>query len=550
MNEIPARNFLNTPRGIKSWLFTLDHKRIGLMYLFGTAFFFFLGGLLALLIRMELMSPGQDILSATSYNQVFTLHGVIMIFLFIIPAIPAAMGNLMLPVMIGAKDVAFPRLNLLSWYVYLTGATIAIVSIILGSVDTGWTFYTPYSTTTETAVISLTFGALVLGFSSILTGINFIATVHRLRMPGMTWFKMPLFVWGLYATAIIQILATPVLAITLLLLIMERLFGIGIFDPAMGGDPVLFQHFFWFYSHPAVYIMILPGMGIISELISTFSHKKIFGYKAIAFSSVGIAFLSFLVWGHHMFTSGQSGYASMIFSFLTFLVGIPSGIKIFNWLATLYKGSITFEAPMLYALTFLFLFVIGGLTGMFLATLATDIHLHDTYFVVAHFHYVMFGGTFVAYLGGLHYWWPKIFGRRYNETLARIAAVMVFLGFNFTFFPQFIMGIKGMPRRYFNYPEQYQHLNAMSTMGSGLLGAGLLLVLIYLLVSIFKGRPTGNNPWGSLSYEWETTSPPPPENFTTPPALTHGPYDYDRVAVQRTTGVEPIPEEPTEARHS
>jgi cytochrome c oxidase subunit 1 len=548
MNEIPARNFLNTPKGIKSWLFTLDHKRIGLMYLFGTAFFFFLGGLLALLIRMELMSPGRDILSATSYNQVFTLHGVIMIFLFIIPAIPAAMGNLMLPVMIGARDVAFPRLNLLSWYVYLTGATIAIVSIILGSVDTGWTFYTPYSTTTETSVISLTFGALVLGFSSILTGINFIATVHRLRMPGMTWFKMPLFVWGLYATAIIQILATPVLAITLLLLIMERLFGIGIFDPAMGGDPVLFQHFFWFYSHPAVYIMILPGMGIISELISTFSHKKIFGYKAIAFSSVGIAFLSFLVWGHHMFTSGQSGYASMVFSFLTFLVGIPSGIKIFNWLATLYKGSITFEAPMLYALTFLFLFVIGGLTGMFLATLATDIHLHDTYFVVAHFHYVMFGGTFVAYLGGLHYWWPKIFGRMYNETLARIAAVMVFLGFNFTFFPQFIMGIKGMPRRYFNYPEQYQYLNAMSTMGSGLLGAGLLLVLIYLLVSIFKGRPSGNNPWGSLSYEWQTTSPPPPENFTTPPALTHGPYDYDTVAVQRTIDIEPGSEKPTEAR--
>jgi len=548
MNETPTRNFLNTPQGIKSWLFTLDHKRIGLMYLFGTAFFFFLGGLLALLIRMELMSPGRDILSATSYNQVFTLHGVIMIFLFIIPAIPAAMGNLMLPVMIGARDVAFPRLNLLSWYVYLTGATIAIVSIILGSVDTGWTFYTPYSTTTETSVISLTFGALVLGFSSILTGINFIATVHRLRMPGMTWFKMPLFVWGLYATAIIQILATPVLAITLLLLIMERLFGIGIFDPAMGGDPVLFQHFFWFYSHPAVYIMILPGMGIISELISTFSHKKIFGYRAIAFSSVGIAFLSFLVWGHHMFTSGQSGYASMVFSFLTFLVGIPSGIKIFNWLATLYKGSITFETPMLYALTFLFLFVIGGLTGMFLATLATDIHLHDTYFVVAHFHYVMFGGTFVAYLGGLHYWWPKIFGRMYNETLARIAAVMVFLGFNFTFFPQFIMGIKGMPRRYFNYPEQYQHLNAMSTMGSGLLGAGLLLVLIYLLVSIFKGRPSGNNPWGSLSYEWQTTSPPPPENFTTPPVLTHGPYDYDTVPVQRTTGKESILEDSAEVR--
>jgi len=505
------------------------------MYLFGTAFFFMLGGILAMLIRVELLDPGVDVMSVNTYNQVFTLHGVIMIFLFIIPAIPAALGNLMLPIMIGAKDVAFPRLNLLSWYVYVTGALIAVLSIYLGSVDTGWTFYTPYSSTTSTSVISLTFGAFVLGFSSVLTGINFIVTIHKLRAPGMTWFKMPLFTWGLYATAIIQVLATPVLAITLVLLILERLFSVGIFDPAMGGDPVLFQHFFWFYSHPAVYIMILPGMGIISELISTFSHKKIFGYKAIAFSSIGIAFLSFLVWGHHMFTSGQSEYAGMVFSFITFMVGIPSGIKVFNWMATLYRGSITFETPMLYALSFLFLFVIGGLTGMFLGSIATDVHLHDTYFVVAHFHYVMFGGTVVAYLGGLHYWWPKIFGRMYNETWGRISAILVFLGFNFTFIPQFILGSKGMPRRYFHYQEQFQSLHVMSTVGSWLLGLGLFITLFYLMVAIFRGKPAGNNPWGALTMEWQTTSPPPTENFTeSVVVMEHGPYDYDKVPTTRT----------------
>ncbi|MFQ6612628.1 MAG: cytochrome c oxidase subunit I [Fidelibacterota bacterium] len=534
MNNLPSQHYLNTPRGIKSWLFTLDHKRIGVMYLFGTAFFFMLGGILALLIRVELLDPGVDVMSANAYNQVFTLHGVIMIFLFIIPAIPAALGNLMLPIMIGAKDVAFPRLNLLSWYIYVTGALIAVLSIYLGSVDTGWTFYTPYSSTTSTSVISLTFGAFVLGFSSVLTGLNFIVTIHKLRAPGMTWFKMPLFAWGLYATAVIQVLATPVLAITLVLLILERLFSVGIFNPAMGGDPVLFQHFFWFYSHPAVYIMILPGMGIISELISTFSHKKIFGYKAIAFSSIGIAFLSFLVWGHHMFTSGQSEYAGMVFSFITFMVGIPSGIKVFNWMATLYKGSLTFETPMLYALSFLFLFVIGGLTGMFLASMATDVHLHDTYFVVAHFHYVMFGGTVVAYLGGLHYWWPKIFGRMYNETWGRISAILVFLGFNFTFIPQFILGSKGMPRRYFHYLEQYQNLHIMSTIGSWLLGLGLFITLFYLMVAIFKGKPAGNNPWGALTMEWQTTSPPPTENFKESPVMEHGPYDYDKVLTTRT----------------
>ncbi len=527
-----ARNYLNTPRGLKSWLLTLDHKRIGVLYLIAIMASFFLGGVFALLIRWELLNPGRDIMGPDTYNQVFTLHGAIMIFLFIIPSIPAALGNFVLPQMLGAKDVAFPRLNLASWYIYLFGALFAVYSMFSSAVDTGWTFYTPYSTETTTSVISMTMGAFILGFSSIFTGLNFIVTIHKLRAPGMTWRQLPLFVWALYATAIIQVLATPVLGITLLLLVLERVFGIGIFDPAMGGDPVLYQHFFWFYSHPAVYIMILPGMGIISELIAVFAHRKIFGYNAIAFSSLAIAFISFLVWGHHMFVSGQSPLAAMIFSFLTFLVGIPSGIKVFNWLATLYKGSISFATPMLYALSFLFLFTIGGLTGIFLGALATDVHLHDTYFVVAHFHYVMMGGTVMAFLGGIHYWWPKIWGRMYSEFWAKIAAVLVFIGFNVTFFTQFILGTKGMPRRYYNYLDQYQPLHAFSSIGSWILGLGFVVMLVYLLHSIYRGRPAGSNPWGALTLEWTNSSPPPPENFDEAPVLTHGPYDYDKVLVE------------------
>ena len=531
-SSVSEKNYLNEQKGIKSWLFTLDHKRIGILYMFSIMFFFFIGGLSAMLIRLELIRPQEVIVTAKVYNQLFTLHGAIMIFLFIIPGIPAILGNFVLPLMIGAKDVAFPRLNLMSWYIYIFGSLFAIFSIIHGAVDTGWTFYTPYSTSTDTSVISMTLGVFILGFSSIFTGINFIVTIHKLRAPGMTWFKMPLFVWASYATAIIQVLATPVLAITLLLLIAERVLGIGIFDPSMGGDPVLYQHFFWFYSHPAVYIMILPGMGIISETITVFSKKKIFGYNAIAFSSLGIALVSFLVWGHHMFTSGQSEFAAMVFSFLTFLVGIPSGIKMFNWLATLYKGSITFEAPMLYTLSFLFLFAIGGFTGIMLGALSVDVHLHDTYFVVAHFHYVMMGGTVMAFLAGIHYWWPKIWGRTYNEFWARIAAFLIFVGFNATFFTQFILGAKGMPRRYYTYMDQYQPLHAFSSAGAFVIGAGFMIMAFYLLHAIKHGKKVGKNPWGALTLEWTISSPPPSYNFETVPVIEDGPYDFDRIRVE------------------
>ena len=534
-NALGADNYLNHTRGWRSWLFTLDHKRIGVMYLVSILFSFFLGGMLALLVRTELLTPQRTIMSADTYNQVFTLHGAVMIFLFIIPGIPAALGNFVLPIMLGAKDVAFPRLNLTSYHLWIAGALLSLLSIVLGSVDTGWTFYTPYSTTTATAVIPITLGVFILGFASVFTGLNFIVTIHKLRPPDMGWFRMPLFLWGLYGTSIIQVLATPVLGITVLLLIVERLLGIGIFDPSLGGDPVLYQHFFWFYSHPAVYIMILPAMGVISELISVFSRKHIFGYKAIAYSSIAIAVISFLVWGHHMFTSGQSNLLSMIFSFLTFLVAIPSAIKVFNWVATMYKGVIELTTPMVYALSFLFLFGIGGLTGLFLGALATDVHLHDTYFVVAHFHYVMFGGTVIAFLGGLFYWWPKMFGRMYDETWGRIAAGLVFVGFNTTFFTQFVMGVQGMPRRYYNYLPEFKLYHQLSTLGSFVMGVGFFIAAGVLIHSLFRGRPAPANPWGAATLEWQTASPPPHDNFSTTPPVGD-PYDVEAFERDPATG--------------
>jgi cytochrome c oxidase subunit 1 len=524
-------DYLDDPPGLRSWLTTVDHKRIGLMYLWSVTFFMIVGGLFAMLIRLEHLTPGRTIMSAEQYNRVFTLHGAIMVFLVIIPAIPAALGNFALPLLLGAKDVAFPRINLMSLYLYWTGALMALGTLFMGGVDTGWTFYTPYSTTTGGGVTLMVLAAFVLGFSSIFTGVNFIATVHKLRAPGMGWFDMPLFCWGMYSTALIQILATPVLGITLLLLVMERVFHIGIFDPQLGGDPVLFQHFFWFYSHPAVYIMILPAMAVMSEVIPTFSHKTIFGYKAIAFSSVAIALLGFLVWAHHMFVAGMSTYAGAIFSFLTFFIAIPSAIKVFNWIATMWQGSIELRTPMLYAIAFLLLFTIGGLTGLFLASLATDVHLHDTYFVVAHFHFVMAGSNLFGLLAGLHYWWPKMYGRLYNETLASLGCVLTFIGFNATFLPQFVLGSRGMPRRYFNYLPQFQALHVASTIGSWILAAGLFLALATLLASLRRPKGMVDNPWGGKTLEWMTSSPPPTHNFEGQPLPQHGPYDYRPVPV-------------------
>ena len=513
-------------KGLRSWLTTTDHKRIAILYMVTVLTFFFVGGVFALLLRFELFSTGKNLFGADVYNQIMTYHGAVMVFMVIIPGIPAIFGNFFLPLQIGAKDVAFPRLNLASWYFLILGAAITLTSLFLNRIDTGWTFYTPYSISTYGSTVTVVLGAFVMGFSSILTGLNFIVTIHKLRAPGMSFFRMPLFVWSIYATAIIQVIATPVLAITLLLLIMERLLGVGIFDPKLGGDPVLFQHFFWFYSHPAVYIMILPAMGVISEIIAAFSRKAIFGYRAIAYSSFGIALVSFLVWGHHMFVSGQSELAGVIFSFLTMLVGVPTAIKMFNWLATLYRGSILLNAPMLYALGFMFLFAIGGVTGIMLATLALNVHFHDTYFIVAHFHYVMVGGTLMALVGAFYYWTPKMFGKMYHEKWAQISFLFIFMGFNITFFPQFILGAMGMPRRYYDYLPAYEPLNRVSTVGSWFIAFGFLIVLGTLLHALWRGRKAPNNPWGAKTLEWTIGSPPTLHNFEKKPRVKAGPYDY------------------------
>ncbi len=523
----PKLNYLNNGFSIKSWLLTKDHKRIAIMYLITVSMFFMAGGLYASAIRLELLTPASDLLESATYNKVFTQHGILMIFFFLIPSIPAVLGNFMLPIMIGAKDLALPRINLLSLYIYWIGGAFTIWALLQGGIDTGWTFYTPYSTTfSNTYVMAVGLGIFINGFSSILTGLNFIVTVHTMRAPGMTWFRLPLFVWAQYATSLVMILGTPVIAITVLLLAIERFAKVGIFDPSIGGDPILFQHMFWFYSHPAVYIMILPGMGVISELIANFSRKKIFGYEFIAFSSIAIAVFGFLVWGHHMFVSGQSIYAGLVFSFLTMVVAVPSAIKMFNWTATMYKGSVSFDTPMLYGIGFMGLFLIGGLTGLFLGAIGLTVHLTDTYFVVAHFHYVMVGGQVIAYLGGIHYWWPKMTGKMYSEFWGKISAMLVFIGFNLTFFPQFILGYQGMPRRYASYPPEFQVLNIFSTAGASVLGVGLIMPVIYLAHSLVRGKAAGDNPWMLPGLEWRTSSPPPTENFETMPVVTWEAYEF------------------------
>ena len=523
-------NYLNKEYGIRSWLLTTDHKRIALLYLASITFFFFIGGFFALLIRLELLTPAGDLVQADTYNKLFSMHGQVMIFFFLIPSIPAVLGNFLVPLMIGAKDLAFPRINLLSWYLYIIAGVIYLHCIVTGGVDTGWTFYTPFSTAfSNTRVIEAGIAIFIAGFSSILTGLNFVVTIHRMRAPGMTWSRLPLFIWAMYATSIIQLLGTPVLAITLLLVVFERAFNLGIFDPTRGGDPLLFQHLFWFYSHPAVYIMILPAMAVESEVVACFTRKRIFGYNFVAMSSIAIAVFGFLVWAHHMFVAGISLYSALIFSILSYLVAVPSAIKVFNWTATMYKGSISFTTPMLYAFGFIGLFTMGGLTGLFLACLGIDVHVHDTYFVIAHFHYIMVGGAVMGYLGGLHFWWPKISGRMYPEGWGRLAALLVFAGFNLTFFPQFILGYMGMPRRYWQYPPEFQVLNVLSTAGSTILAVGYVLPMVYFLWSMRYGKIASDNPWGAAGLEWQTSSPPPTFNFDETPEVTWEAYNYEEI---------------------
>ncbi|MFZ2008243.1 MAG: cbb3-type cytochrome c oxidase subunit I [Stellaceae bacterium] len=532
--ELPQRHgdsYLTDGTTISSWLLTHDHKRIAILYCLSITVFFFVGGAAAALIRLNLLSPQGLLLDAETYNRTFTLHGVVMVWLFLVPSIPTTFGNFMLPLMLGAKDLAFPRINLLSWYLFVLSGLIVLGGLIGGSVNTGWTFYEPLSSGYSSgALVVVVFGIFVNGFSSILTGLNFVVTIHRLRAPGLTWYRLPIFCWSTYSTSVILMLATPVLAVTLLLVAAEHLWHVGVFDPNFGGDPLLFQHMFWFYSHPAVYIMILPGMGVVSEIIPCFARKQIFGYHFIAWSSVAIAVIGFLVWGHHMFVSGESIYAALVFSFLSFIVAVPSAIKVFNWLATLHKGSISFEAPMLYALGFILLFTIGGLTGLFLATLAFDEHVTATYFVVAHFHYIMVGGMVSAYFAALHFWWPKVTGRLYPESWARFAAILIFFGFNLTFFPQFILGYLGMPRRYATYPPEFQVWNVFSSAGASILAIAYVLPLLYLGWSLFRGERAPNNPWGATGLEWQTASPPPTDNFRQTPRVTRRPYDYPKPA--------------------
>jgi cytochrome c oxidase subunit I len=526
-SPVAGGSYLTDGLTIRSWLTTTDHKRIAILYMATITIFFFIGGIAAAFVRYNLIVPEGMIGSAETYNRLFTMHGVVMVWFFLVPAVPVTLGNFLVPLMIGARDVAFPRINLLSWYLFVLAGAVVLYALFVGGLDTGWTFYAPFSSLYSKGYVAVAAIAIVItGFSSIATGLNFIITIHRLRAPGMTWYKMPVFLWSLYATSILLVLATPVLAMVLLLLTFERIFHVGVFDPAIGGDPLLFQHLFWFYSHPAVYIMILPGMGVISEIIPAFSSKELFGYKFVVWCSIGIAVISFVVWGHHMFVAGTSIYSALVFSILSFMVSVPSAIKVFNWLGTMHKGFIRFDAPMLYAIGFIGLFTIGGLTGLFVAALAADVHFHDTYFVIAHFHYIMVGGMVSAYFAGLHFWWPKITGRMYPEMWGRAAALVIFIGFNLTFFPQFILGYLGMPRRYHSYPADFQVLNVLSSAGAAILAAGYLLPLLYLTWSLRYGKQAGANPWNATGLEWKTPSPPPTENFAVTPTVTEPPYNY------------------------
>ena len=525
--QVERTHYLNVNYGLKSWLLTTDHKRIAILYMISITAMFFIGGAAATLIRLELLTPAGDLMSSDTYNKMFSIHGIVMVFFFLVPSIPATLGNFLVPMMIGAKDLAFPKINLASWYMYIAGAGLFLYVIAAGGVDTGWTFYPPFSSTYSNTHVTLAIVAIfIAGFSSIFTGFNFIVTIHRMRAPGMPWNHLPLFIWGHYATSVIMVLGTPVVAISLSLVALERAFHLGIFDPKLGGDPVLFQHLFWFYSHPAVYIMVLPSMAVVSEVVTTFSRKRVFGYHFVALASIMIAVIGFLVWAHHLFVAGISPYAALIFSLLSYCVAVPSAIKVFNWTATMYKGSISLTTPMLYSMGFIGLFTMGGMTGLFVASLGVDVHVHDTYFIIAHFHYIMVGGAVMGYLSGLHFWWPKMTGRMYPEVWGKIAAGILFVGFHLTFFPQFILGYMGMPRRYHAYPEEFQVLNVLSTAGASILAVGYVLPLIYLVWSLRYGAIAADNPYEATGLEWRTPSPPPTENFPETPVVTWDPYDY------------------------
>jgi cytochrome c oxidase subunit 1 len=525
--DLPT-SYITEENTLASWLLTRDHKRIALLFFVSITFFFFVGGFGAMMIRLQLLNPAGNLLQPDMYDRMFTMHGVTMVWFFLIPSIPTTFGNFLIPMMIGAHDLAFPRLNLGSWYVFNLSGLFLLYTFFVGGVDTGWTFYAPYSTFYANGhVLSAVAAVFLNGFSTIMTALNFVVSIHRLRAPGMTWMRLPLFVWAIYAVSIVMLLATPVLAMTLALVGIERWMGVGTYDPSLGGDPLLFQHMFWFYSHPAVYIMILPAMGVASELIACFARRPVFGYTGMAFAIIGIAVISFVVWAHHMFVAGISIYSAIVFSLMTFFVAVPSAIKVFNWTATLHKGRISFDAPMLYALGFVGLFTIGGLTGLMLATLPIDVHVHDTYFVIAHFHYIMVGGTVSAFFGGLHFWWPKITGRLYPEMWARVTAILTFIGFNLTFFPQFILGYLGMMRRYYTYPPEFQTWNVLSSAGASILAMAYVLPLFYLGWSLFFGERASANPWRATGLEWLTASPPPKDNFARTPTVKARPYQYN-----------------------
>jgi cytochrome c oxidase subunit I len=520
-------NYLTTENTVASWLLTKDHKRIALLFFASITFFFFVGGIAATLMRLNLATP-EGLLQPAVYNRMFTMHGVIMVWFFLIPSIPTTFGNFFIPMMIGARDLAFPRVNLASWYVFNLSGLVVLYALVMGGADTGWTFYTPLSTVYANGyVFAAAMAVFINGFSSIMTALNFVVTIHRMRAPGMTWMRLPLFVWAIYAVSVVMLTATPVLAMDTFLLAVERFLGIGLFDPNHGGDPLLWQHMFWFYSHPAVYIMILPAMGVVSEIIPSYARRPVFGYAGMTIALMSIAILSFFVWAHHMFVAGISIYSGVFFSLMTFFVAVPSAIKVFNWTVSLHKGRIIFDAAMLYALGFVLLFTLGGVTGLMLATLAVDVDVHGTYFVIAHFHYIMVGATVSAFFGALHYWWPKMTGRMFPEGWARFAAILTYVGFNLTFFPQFILGYLGMPRRSYTYPAEWQSWNLLSSAGASILAIAYLLPLLYLGWSLIWGRKAGANPWGATGLEWTTASPPPQHNFEHTPVVTLGPYSYN-----------------------